>query len=140
MVSYCYRHFQVGPQQGSSCPVSLEPVERGRVRFRSEGKLYSLIKAWRGASSRSRAHTPGAGCGRGRFTGISPPGRGVELSGGLAQLHCSPPDCSACASSLRTARRPRRRHLELQCRAAELRPAARELRCPSGHFALGVLV
>ena len=32
----CYR---AGPQQRSSCPVSLEPIEGDRVQFRSKGKV-----------------------------------------------------------------------------------------------------
>lgn len=39
----CYRSSWVGLQQWSSCPVSLVPIERDRVWFRSKGQLYSLI-------------------------------------------------------------------------------------------------
>lgn len=52
----CDRPFLVGPQQASSCPVSFELIERDRVRFRSKGQFYSLIRDWRGESSRSRVH------------------------------------------------------------------------------------
>ena len=47
---YCHRPFGVGPQQGTSCLVSLEPREGDRAWFRSKGKLYSLVKEWRGVA------------------------------------------------------------------------------------------
>ena len=47
---FCNPPSQVGPQQGSFCPVSFEPIECDGVRFRSKGKLYSLIKEWRDVS------------------------------------------------------------------------------------------
>ena len=53
---YCYQSSRVWPQQGSFCLVSLKPIEWDSVRFRSKGKLYSLIKERRGGSLHTRAH------------------------------------------------------------------------------------
>lgn len=46
----------VGLQQRSFCPVLLLSVEGDWVQVRSKGKLYSLIREWRGESSGARVH------------------------------------------------------------------------------------
>ena len=97
------------------------PPARGRLsqwngaELRSKGKFYSLIKEWRSASSRSRAHTLwglgllyrdlvsqlGRGRGRGRGTAV--------LLGGGVSAHGPPQPPSwievVCAAALYPARR-----------------------------------
>ena len=85
-----YRPSRVGPQQGYSCLVLFKPMQRDGVRFRSKGKLYALIREWRGTSFYFTAHIfperPWAGllyrvpvCGEGRGS------RGAQFSRGLSR-------------------------------------------------------
>ena len=117
---FCYWHSLVGPQQGSFCTTLLAPIGDG-AGFRSKGTLYSLIREWRGGSSRSRARAAHAlltGHGRGCFIGILGSGAGHGVLAWRAQL-CRSGSRSQCrVQGLRTARR---RHLELSAVVALLR-------------------
>ena len=53
-----YRSSRVGPQQGPSAWMLLEPIEWDWVCFRSKEKLYSLIQGWVVSWAGSRAHPP----------------------------------------------------------------------------------
>ena len=54
--SFWYWPSWVGLQQRSFCPVLLLSIEGDWVQFRRKGKLYSLIREWRGESSGARVH------------------------------------------------------------------------------------
>ena len=62
--------------------------ENETVWFRSEGKLYSSIREWRGVRSCSGVHALPPGGGRGCFLGLPRKGRGRVLIR-HAQLCCS---------------------------------------------------
>ena len=75
----CYWHFRVGPQQGSSCPVSFESTEWGWVHFKSKGKFYFWSK-----NGKVWVHTLEhmlylLGHGQGSFLGFLPVVWGVEF-------------------------------------------------------------
>ena len=90
------------PQQGSFCPVLLRRIEQDWVWYRSKGKLYSWIKAWRDTSLCSRDHTPSPPL-------ISPRASSQDagLQGGgrfwpsftCMLLTVSPPSCIAVSSA-----------------------------------------
>ena len=96
----CYWPFQVHPQQGSSCLVSVEPIEQTKSRSEVKENSFLLIK-WRGATSRSRAHTRQAGGGWGCLLGfLSEWGGGAEFSWGsrgwAAQAPGGGAGCNVC--------------------------------------------
>ena len=110
----CNRPSGTCSQKVSFFPVPHQPTERDWVRFRSKGKLYSLIRKWRVGSSSSRAQAfperPWAGllC---RISSL----RSVEFLWGR---------CSCAAHSSRS-----------QCWAQQFcsQPAATILSCYSAH-------
>ena len=67
-----YQPFWVRSQQGSSCPVSLLPIDWDQVQFRSKGQFYPLIKGKRPVSYTVSLIGSGQGC----ITGISVRGGG----------------------------------------------------------------
>lgn len=58
-LSLCYLPSRNGPQKEFFCLVSFKPIEQNQVQFRSQGKLYSLVREWRGMST----HSPGEALG-----------------------------------------------------------------------------
>ena len=74
--------------QESSYPVSFEPVEGDWVWFRSKGKLYSLIKEWRGSSECSRVQDLPGRPSAGLFGKDLVSGEGGGVLASLAQLCC----------------------------------------------------
>ena len=135
--------FPVGVQQRSSCLVSLAPVERDQIWFRSKGKFCSLIKEWRAASSAPQSPLSQTGRGLGRFMGIptdSGAGVGLGRGGGRGSPRgrravLLPPQIQgACAASLHTARR---HHLELRWSVRRFCARPGELRCRCSRFASG---
>lgn len=89
--------------------------------FRSKGTLYSLMREWRGGSSRSRAgaaHALLIGRGRGCFIGILGSGAGHGVLAWRTQLCCFGSRSQCRVLRLRTTRR---RHLELSIAVTLLR-------------------
>ena len=84
----CYPPSRVDHQQGSSCPVLFESIERGWVRFWSKGKLYLWSKNGEVGARCCKYALLLTGRGRGCCLGVCPREGGGALAE-RAQLRCS---------------------------------------------------
>ena len=83
----CYWHFWVGPQQGSSCPVSFESMRLSS--FQKQRKVSFLIKKWKGVSSHSRVHALPARPRAGQLSRVLASRVGCGVLVHQLQLYCS---------------------------------------------------